>query len=304
MVNPSAGAGRAGRLLPAIEAALHVAGATFATLRTEGPGHATSLARQALRDGAAGVAVIGGDGTLSEALNGFFLESGAVVAPGRWLGPLPAGTGGDFRRTLGTLSAAPEDLVRRLLLSEPRPIDCGWVRFVDDAGRPRERAFLNIASFGLGGEVDRRVNASPKWMGGRAAFFLASLRAKARFGSNRRVRVTVDGEPRECAVLNLAVANGRYFGGGMQIAPRARLDDGLFEVVSLEREGWLGPLALAPALYGKGALGRPGVHYRRGRSVRAEALPGEAPVLLDVDGEAPGRLPADFALRKGAILLR
>lgn len=304
VVNPQAGAGRAGRLLPALEAALRGAGADFTRFTTEGPGHATELTRQALRDGASGVAVVGGDGTLGEALNGFFLSSGAPIAAGRWLGPLPAGTGGDFRRSLGMEARAPADLVRRLLLSEPRPIDCGWVEFVDAAGLPSERAFLNIASFGLAGMVDEAIATGPKYLGGRAAYFLASVQAKARYGANRRVRLRLDGRTEEHHVLNLAVANGRYFGGGMHIAPDARLDDGLLDVVSIEREGWLGPLALSAGLYGAGVLGRPGVRHGRGRSVSAEALPGEPPVLLDIDGEAPGRLPARFDVRPGALALR
>ena len=90
----------------------------------------------------------------------------------------------------------------------------------------------------------------------------------------------------------------------MQIAPRARLDDGLFDVVAIERGGWLGPLALTPALYGGGVLGRAGVHARRGRSIHAEALPGEGPVVLDIDGEALGQLPARFDVREGVLHLR
>jgi diacylglycerol kinase family enzyme len=112
-----------------------------------------------------------------------------------------------------------------------------------------------------------------------------------------------DGAFEELSVLNLAVANGRYFGGGMHIAPTARVDDGLFDVVAIERAGTLGNLALTRHLYGDSLLGQSGVRHWRGRTIVAEPLVDE-PVLLDVDGEAPGRLPARLTIRSGVVRLR
>jgi YegS/Rv2252/BmrU family lipid kinase len=302
IVNPHAGAGTAARRLPALRRALEEAGARFDVAHTRGPGDATRLVREALDEGLAGVAVVGGDGTLNEAVNGFFDESGTPLAPDAWLGPLPCGTGGDFRRTLG-ISRRVEPMVTRMLWARPRRIDAGWLTFVDDEGRPASRAFLNIASFGLGGLVDRVVNDSPKWMGGTSAFLLGTLRAMAGY-RNQRVRLTVDdGPPRELSILNVAVANGRYFGGGMQIAPEALIDDGLFDVVSLE----LTPgqaMSRTADVYRGAHLGRDGVAFERATRVRAEPVDPDERVLLDVDGEAPGALPATFELRPRALRLR
>lgn len=302
ILNPRAGAGRAARQLPTLVRALEAGGAKVDLRQTEEPGHAAVLARAALREGAPGVAVVGGDGTLSEALGGFFDAGGAAVSPGAWIGPLPCGTGGDFRKTLG-FPKEPEASARRLLAAKPRPLDVGWLEYLGHEGEPAARAFVNIASFGLGGLVDQVVNDGPKWVGGRLAFFVGTLRAMRRY-DNRAVRLVIDGAPPvDLSVLNLAVANGRYFGGGMHVAPKAAIDDGFFDVVAIEREGIAGNLGLARHLYGDSLLAQSGVRHWRGRVVEATPLCDE-PVLLDVDGEAPGRLPARFTLLSAAVTLR
>ncbi|MBO6934022.1 MAG: YegS/Rv2252/BmrU family lipid kinase [Deltaproteobacteria bacterium] len=302
VVNPRAGAGKASKRLPRLLRSLRAAGTNPIVHHTRHPGHATELVRRLLSDGAAGVAVVGGDGTVNEAVNGFFDEAGEPVSPGAWLGPLPCGTGGDFRKTAG-IPESPEAMAERLVGSEPKPIDVGWITFVDHDGDDAHRAFLNVASFGIGGLVDRLVNESPKWMGGRTAFFVGSLRALTQY-RNRLVRFQVDGQdPREARVINVAIANGQYFGGGMHIAPEAALDDGLFDVVSLERQGIAEQLTLTKPLYDGTLLRQSGVEFTRGTTIHAEPLEG-LPVELDVDGEAPGRLPATFELRSGVLRLR
>jgi diacylglycerol kinase (ATP) len=308
VVNPRAGAGRAEKRLPSLMAALTDAGARFEVARTAGPRHATTIVRDALSRGVRGFAVVGGDGTLSEAVNGFFDERGEVIDPSAWLGPLSCGTGGDFRKTIGSVNVGSggggmDELVRRMLDAVPRPIDVGWLEHESDDGAPARRAFLNIASFGVGGLVDRLVNDTPKWMGGTPAFFLGTMRGLARYRP-QRVRVTLDdGAPRETEIVNLAVANGRFFGGGMQIAPEARIDDGRFDVVGLEM-GVRGSMRLTARIYQGRHLGQPGVTFERARVVRAEPVTPGDHVLLDVDGEAPGRLPATFTVRPGAIHLK
>lgn len=289
--------------MPALEAALREAGASFETSLTTGPGDATEQVRKAIRDGLAGVAVVGGDGTLNEAVNGFFEKDGSPTETHTWLGTLPCGTGGDFRKTVG-ISRDVNAMVTRMMWARPRPIDVGWLEFRDHDDEPARRAFVNIASFGMGGLVDQLVNESPKWMGGTPAFLIGSVRAMARY-KKRRVKITVDDQdPREVDVINVAVANGQYFGGGMHIAPEAEIDDGLFDVVGLEDMSMLDQARLAPDLYRGTLLGKSGVSHTRGHTVVAEPADWGGPVLLDVDGEAPGALPATFTLKAGAIRLR
>jgi diacylglycerol kinase family enzyme len=277
-------------------------------VQTEAPEDATRLARRALRAGTSGIAVIGGDGTLSEVTNGFF-EDGVAIRPDAWLGPISAGTGGDFRKSIGaanvgTAGATVEEVVTRMWHATPRPIDVGHLRYVANDGRDAERMFLNIASFGMGGLVDRLVNESPKWMGGGPAFFVGMVRALGRYVP-QRVRVRVDGgTAREATITNHAVANGRFFGGGLHVAPGAQLDDGRFDVVTLHALGVCAALGLAPYLYRGTHVGRRGVDVERGAIVEAEPVDPAEHVLLDVDGEAPGRLPARFEVRPRALLLR
>lgn len=303
VVNPRAGAGAAKRRLPALERALERADARFDVRLTEAPRDATRIVREILRGGQhRGIAIVGGDGTLNEAVNGFFDEDGATIDEDVWLGPLPCGTGGDFRRTIGR-SKDIDTMVDQLLRSEVRRVDVGWLRYTGKDDRPAQGAFLNIASFGLGGIVDKMVNETPKWMGGTPAFLLGTLRAMVGF-QNQRVRVTLDDdEPVELSILNFAVANGRYFGGGMHVAPRATIDDGLFDIVGLKMSA-LSSLARPHQIYRGTHLARKDVWHTRARRVHAEPVSPGDKVLLDVDGEAPGALPATFEIKAGALSLR
>jgi len=155
--------------------------------------------------------------------------------------------------------------------------------------------FINIASFGLSGLVDRYVNDSSKRLGGTLSFLAASARASLSY-DNQRVRMRFDdGDPIDTIIKVCAIANGRYFGGGMYIAPEANLDDGLFDVVSV---GDLSRLEMAMSshrLYRGTHLTLDKVSHRRAKKVSAEPLD-STDVLLDVDGETPGRLPATFTV--------
>lgn len=302
-MNPRAAAGRAGARLSEIEAALRRAGGEFETHATRGPRDATRIVREALGEGVAGVAVVGGDGTFSEAASGFFTEDGALVSTDAWLGPIPCGTGGDLSRTLG-IRGEPVETAAELLTLEPRKVDCGWITFVDHEGRAAQRAFINIASFGVAGLVDQLVNDGPKWIGGTPAFLLGTVRAIVRYRP-QRVRVTVDdGDPVETVVTNIAVANGRFFGGGMHIAPTARVDDGLLDVVTIASMPLLTQGRLMRRMYDGTVLDVDGVSHARGTRIHAEPVTPNERVLLDIDGEAPGRLPATFVLHSGALSLR
>jgi diacylglycerol kinase family enzyme len=219
------------------------------------------------------------------------------------LGVLCFGTGGDFRRTIGAAKALAEGAAQ-LRGRETTTIDAGRLRYVDHDGQPRLRHFANIASFGLSGLVDRYVNESSKRLGGRLTFALATIKALRRF-EPQRVRLTVDDQPPvEVAIQTVAVANGQYFGGGMQIAPQARLDDGLFDVVILEPFSMKEMLLRGTRVYKGTHLELEYVSLTRGRRVTATPLDANTRVLLDVDGETPGCLPASFELLPAALRLK
>lgn len=302
ILNPTAGSGGAARKKAAIIAALTVGGQAPEVAHTEGPGDAGRLVRQARRDGVECVVVVGGDGTLNDAAQGY-LDPDGQVASGPDLALIPSGTGGDFRRTFG-LSDSVEESAARLLTAEPRPLDLGVLSVTGHDGQPVRRAFINITSFGIGGLTDSIVNSSPKWMGGKAAFFLGTLRAMLVY-KDAPVRVWVDGKVcLEASIFNVALANGRYFGGGMMIAPDADPSDGLLDVVALHDLSRVQSIALAQHIYKGSHLGQPGVTVARGKIVEAEPLVKSREVLVDMDGETPGRLPLRAELAHGALRLR
>lgn len=301
VVNPNAGHGKAGRSWPALHMALDRLAPGAENRLTQGPGHATTIVREGLRAGVERVISIGGDGTNSEVVNGFFDEQGRPLAPDAVLCLVPSGTGGDFRRVLD-LPNDPLEAVASVLDRPIRSVDVGRITHLDHEGIERAQMFINIASFGMSGLVDRIVNAASKRFGGRASFFMASVRAMMRY-RNQRVRLVIDHGrvEMELPIFNVAICNGRYFGGGMHVAPQARIDDGRLEVVVLGDLSLSGKLALSSRIYKGTHVDMAGVIVESGTHVRAESAD---EVLLDVDGETPGRLPATFEVLPGALRLQ
>lgn len=303
VLNPKAGSTLGKRRRSALEAAIRRTVRDVEFAETAGPGDATRRVREALRAGAEQIVSVGGDGTHHEVVNGFFEEDGRPVRDGAVLAPLPGGTGGDFRKTLG-YGRDPLELVALLGDRATRPCDVGRLRYVDHAGRPASRWFLNIASFGLGGLVDDLVNRSSKALGGFVSFAVATARAMARFRP-QIVRLQLNDHPEVIRTISVvACANGRWFGGGMQIAPDARIDDGLFDVVTLPAQSLADYLLRGHRVYAGTHVTMPGVTVERAHRVVAEPFDPDEPVLLDVDGEAPGRLPATFELCAGLLRLK
>lgn len=303
VVNPRSQNGALGRRWGDLEKLVARELGPFETRLTEGPRDATRLTRTALEAGADTVVAVGGDGTIHEVANGFF-DGDRPIRPEAALAVLPFGTGGDFRKT----AEIPRDFAVAAALirsGRRRAIDVGLLEYRQGghAGPAASCIFVNVASFGIGGLVDRIVNSSSKWLGGKASFFLATARATVRY-KNQRVRLILDGktdEPLELTINNVAVANGRYFGGGMKIAPHAELDDGQFEVIAIGDVGLWELITSGTRIYKGTHLALPKVSARR--AYRVEALPteAEADILLDVDGEAPGALPATFTLLPKAL---
>jgi YegS/Rv2252/BmrU family lipid kinase len=300
--NPSAGSGSASRRLPALKRLLEERDILAEFVETRAPGDATRLVHEARADGIECLAVMGGDGTLNEVSQAYLDSEGQPLA-GPDLALIPSGTGGDFRKTFA-LGGTLEEAVERLVTAEARPVDLGLLELTAHSGETIRRAFLNITSFGLGGLTDRLVNAGPKWIGGRGAFLLGSLRALISY-SNAPVRVRVDGELLlEAPIANVAIANGQYFGGGMKIAPDASPSDGLFDVVAMHDLTRAQLVAFTPRVYQGTHLGQPGVRFARGSLIEAESLVPRAEVLIDMDGETPGRLPLSARVARGALKIR
>lgn len=298
LVNPKAGAGRALRQLPVLEKALGRQGFTYDVVRTGGPGQAAALVREAAEAGVETLLVLGGDGTLHEVAQGYVDAEGQALS-GPAVLPFACGTGCDYRRSFGV----PDDVEAALgLLTRGRaePVDLGLAHVTDHEGQPRRRVFINITSFGVGGLADRFVNRAPKWLGGRLSFFLATTAALVRY-KNARMAVSVDGtEIYRGPSFNTVVAIGRYFGGGMHIAPNADPGDGRFDVVVLGDLSKRSVVAMTLDVYRGTHLGRPDIVTTRGRRVDAEPIGGDE-ALIDMDGETPGRLPLRLEVVPNAL---
>jgi diacylglycerol kinase (ATP) len=298
VLNPASAGGRTHRHWPAIKAALNAAGVAFDLHRTTGQGDATDAVRTALGRGYRTIVVVGGDGTLNEAVNGFFGPSGYPIGGDACIGLLPSGTGGDFRRAAGIPSRL--DAAARLIASgSSQQIDVGRVDFADG----ERRFFINIADCGMGGEVVARINRSTHKRGGirGSAIFLGVSLTTLWGYSSRVARIEVDGVTIERDVRSVVVANGRYFGGGMRVAPDAALDDGHFDVVIIGETGRTRALSGIASLYRGRHVTRREVEVHRAREVRVSCV--DPPMLFDVEGEQVGTTPATLTCLPNALRL-
>ena len=298
IVNPTSAAGAARRRWDSIAKLLLSSLGNFESVLTRAPGEATTLARAALRDGFEMVVAVGGDGTLNEVVGGFF-DGAAPVAPEAVLGVVALGTGCDFARTMGVLDL--ESACARLGGRGTRSIDVGWARFTGHDGAPTTRIFINVVSFGVGGLVASLVSPCLKAVSGQLAFTLATLRALAVY-RDQTVTLEFDATPpRSLAITNCAIGNGRYFGAGMQVAPAADLDDGELDVTIWSGFGLMDFIRKRHALYDGSHVRLPGAQVLRTRRAIATT---QSTVLLELDGECVGMLPAQLEVLPGAISLK
>ncbi len=286
IVNPVAGRGLRAADLETLLAAVRERVGEVDVALSDRRGHAVELARGAAADGRELVVVLGGDGTLHEVANGLLAE-GTPAGPA--LAILAVGTGSDFGRSLG-LSHDTAVYLDALDAGRRRTVDVGRASFTGSDGRPATCFWVNVLSAGVGGHVDRYVAGLPDRIGGRSAYMLATFAALAAC-RRRRLRcraVLGDGAcvERRLEGFAVAVCNGHTFGGGMRIAPGALVDDGLFDVVAIERRSRLTLLKDFASVYSGTHLTKRGVtHFacRHLELVPAETVRGSRVFPLDVE---------------------
>jgi YegS/Rv2252/BmrU family lipid kinase len=305
VINPRSANGVTARHFDGIARVVRDALGDVAHAFTEGAMHAADLTREALSAGHDLIVAVGGDGTINEVVNGFFQparpgEPPRPIRPGAALALLPRGTGGDLRRTLGLDGDLRRCAAR--LNGERAAVDVGRVDYLADDGLAASRYFINVGEVGVGARVVEIANRSSKRLGGKVTFMLASLRALAGW-HDLRVGASFDGGPEEeLSVTTLAIANGKYFGGGMMVAPEAKLDDGQFHVTIWSGYGLSDFVLKSGSMYDGSHVNLKGTRTRTARTVRVEPK-GPGPVGIEVDGERLGHLPATFTLLPGALLL-
>ena len=294
LVNPASGNGATGKRWPELAHRAAQLGLEGTTLFSERPGHLIELAAQAARDGAELVVSVGGDGTLNEVVNGL-VRAGASTE----LATIPLGTGMDFVRTY-KIPTRFDDSVRTALEGTTRTIDVGRVSYREWSGAEGERYFANVGSVGMSAAVAQRANGMSKQLGGKATFFYALVRVFLEW-QNTVVSVQLDDERREARMHDVIVANGKWHGGAMLLAPEAQPDDGLFDVVLIGDVTKRDFVTTAPKIYKGTYLAHPKVELLRSRTVAVEA-PERLPIELD--GEQVGTTPVRFEIVPAAVRVR
>ncbi|MEO6394421.1 MAG: diacylglycerol kinase family protein [Devosia sp.] len=301
VVNPTADGGRLNEAWPELKRLLEARLGPLDVLHTTVPGDGRRLAAQHVRNGRSLIIAAGGDGTANEVADGLLKAGGGPA-----LGLISMGTGRDFIRTLG-YRADMLDAVDAISLGRTRLIDAGRVSYVDDDGHEQMRHFLNVGSLGVSGPTVRAVNASrhARRTNGRIAFYYHTIVEMLKYRP-QRVRLRFDdGESLEVETALVAVANGRFFGGGMMVAPDAALDDGLFDVLIYRADGKLRMVLDFNTIYRGAHVKLPRVRVKRCRWVEVEPVGGESDAaIMEIDGESPGRIPARFELLPRALTLR
>lgn len=301
IVNPSSARGRTGKHWETIKTAIRSHFREFKYVFTEKPRQATEIARDLLLDGFDLLIGVGGDGTLNEISSGYFHpSSGQAINCEAAVGIIPSGTGSDFIRFM-KVPGDFEKSAARIKNSQNRKIDMGRIRYGAAGAAPKTQYFINVADFGLGAEVIRRISSVQSGSRGAFTYYRGLLSTLMSYRS-KNVRITLDdGREMQGEYLIGAVANGRIFGGGMIIAPRAEPDDGVFDLVLIEPMKKIEVLANSRLLYSGTIERNPKVHILKARQIRVES-PDE--VYIEYDGEVGDLLPAEFTVVERALNLR
>lgn len=282
IINPCSGRGygnkawediksQAAKLLPDLEAAY-----------TKGPGHAALLAREAVERGMDVIIIVGGDGTIHEAVNG-------VTGYNILLGIIPAGTGNDLAKVLGI----PLDLFKALniiLKGKRKRIDLGLVD---------GQIFINMGGLGFDATVAHRVNSN-RLIKGKAAYFLAIIRTIMDYKAVK-VQITLDNKTWEENITLIAVGNGEYVGGGVRMFPQAKLNDGLLDICIIKETSKLDMLLTLPAIYKGRHADHPKVSFYQGKEVAISKVNKEKHIYAHADGQEINIWPIRFAIHPSSM---
>lgn len=299
IVNPKSANAETGWKWPQIKAEMEKLLGPVDAEMTTGPDIGTLQTRMAIENGYDLIVAVGGDGTVQDVANGFF-EHDQPVSDKAVLGIVPMGTGKDLVKTL-KIPGDWQEAVTRLKTGKTLTIDLGKYTCRSTRGGDITKFFTNIADFGVGGETVARVNQTTKIFGGKISFFIGAARSLFAY-KNKKVRLSLDdGPPFERTVNCVAVCNGQYFGGGMWVAPTAKIDDGKFDIVIIDEMKPFEAMKHIQTIYKGEHVNHEKVEIVQGKKLSAES---DELVMIDADGEQPGVLPATFELYPKALRVR
>ena len=291
VVNPASAGKSTANEWPKFEAALKEEGFEFDAVLTEYPGHAIQLTRDALKNGYVTIVAVGGDGTMNEVLNGFY-EDEKPINPDAVLAVFSRGTGCDFIRSIKTDKGI-ESFAKLIKRQEKRTLDVGKVKYLDYSGQSVVRYFMNVSDLGLGGETTFRVNKASKVLKGFLSFAIGALTTILKY-KNKSFYLNIDDQVIIEERLNsVIIANGQYFGGGMHVAPNAKMDDGQFDIIILGNLNKLELIKSFPTIYNGTHLSNKKVKFYSGKKITVKC---KEKALIEIDGEQPGTNDAEFEI--------
>ncbi len=301
IVNPESNNGKTRKRWKYIKEGLNSFLKEFKYEFTERPLQATEISRVAIKEGTELIVGVGGDGTMNEIANGFY-ENREIINPLVSLGIVPSGSGCDFTKSLN-IPLGFKNALKVITQAPSSLIDVGRAKFKNYSGKEEERFFINVADFGIGGEVVKKVNQSR--MRRKASSYLRCLITTFVTYQNKKVRLKIDDEelPLDEYMIG-AISNGRIFGKGMKIAPDAKLDDGFFDVVLVKGMKMFEFFRNAWKIYTGTHLSHPKISLIRGRKIEAFAADDKDDVLIEIDGEQVGILPATFEIVPRSIRVK
>jgi len=298
LLNPTSGRGRAGRLWTELSPLLKARWSALQLHQTTGPGDAERRAAVwARQDGPGPIVILGGDGTVHEAVNGMMAEG-----PPPALAVIPAGTGNDVARNTG-VPLDPQTAAGLIGRAGPRLLDLGTLEFRDPGGSPRRVTFLNSVSMGVSPAANRHAQRLRLVLPGRLCYTIGGVIAL--LTAPRRRFELASGERKEFEgdALNITFANGRGFGGGMRIAPDASPWDGQLDRVIIGKLGLVRSLLALARLRGGGHVGMAEVRITRTAARTQISSPGPA-LHLEADGhDYSAEGPVTVSVRPGALQL-
>lgn len=253
---------------------------------TNGNGHAIELARNAVLSGTDYLIAAGGDGTMSEVVNGI-MQVEKSKRENLIVGLYPFGSGNDFARTF-KLSKKLSDLKDLILNDSTSQIDIGKIEYKNMKGENAVRYFNNITDIGLGAEVAKRVNEGKKIYGPNFDFFKATVLG---FLNYKRKQLKIESESFNWSgrLLILCLANGKYFGSGLGIAPEAKVNDGKISITLAAEVSLLDYLKNLARIRKCLPVNHPQIIYKEVDSCTIEPI-GTA-CLIEADGEMIGKIP-------------
>ena len=283
ILNPVAGRGRSNKIFKQVRVIFDDVGAAYEVWQTEYKGHATELAKKAVEQGYENIIAVGGDGTVLEVATG-------LVGHAISFGVIPAGTGNDFVRSIG-VKGGPQEAAAVILSGKKRKVDIGKTK--------EGNYFMNVAGTGFDTEVVRFTERFKNAFRGLLPYLFGLLSALFVYKS-QRVKIVMDGKTMERNIFLVAIANGRAYGGGMLVAPKATPFDGKFNITIIDAL----PNAAIPFILGYFIKGEhQKIKQLSSYTCNEISIETQKHLPINMDGEIIGKTPMTFEVVKNALLM-